>query len=91
MGFDTRIVPDFLPELRWLRDAPFPQMVVIVERQIVLLVYLGHEIVNLRRCWGRWPPQLLRLRGHGLINVWHNASNTTDKRQLQYQSVGLVL
>lgn len=91
MGFDTRIVPDFLPELRWFRDTPFPQIVVMVQRKAVLLVNLGHEIVNLRRFWGRGPPQLLRLRRHSLINVWHNALSTTDKRQLQSQSATLVL
>lgn len=83
MGFDTRIVPNLLPEHGWVRDTPFPQGVVIIERLTMFLVYPGHEIVDLGCLQRRGPPQLPGLGRHRLVDVWHRAQCAIERQTIE--------
>lgn len=56
MSLDGRVVPYLLPELGGLRDAPGPDVVVVLQREIVFLARLGHEVVDLRALRRGWTP-----------------------------------
>jgi len=63
MRLDASVVPDLLPELGRLRYAPLPEIVVVVERNAMLLADEGLEVMDLCLVRGRRAPEFLD--GHG--------------------------
>jgi hypothetical protein len=47
VDIDFRVMPNLFPELSWFRDTPVPEGLVIIQGQAVLLVDLGHKIIDL--------------------------------------------
>ena len=56
VSLDGRVMPYLLPELGGLGDAPGPEVVVVLQREIIFLARLGHEFVNLSGLRRGWAP-----------------------------------
>lgn len=62
MSLDGSVMPDLFPEFGRFRHTPLPEIIVVLEGDVVLLADEFLEFVYLRFLWRRGAPQLLRGR-----------------------------